>query len=265
MNKSAFGWCRFLLLVLLLVSLACAGTTPPTPAPPTQVPSNTPVPATATATTPPTSTPKPTATPNLAATQEAKEDDARLQKYVDSGYIASKQGALYELTDNTREMAQINYLDYDYAGFDKSADDFAAWADLNWTSAVPVSYPEYSGCGFGFRMKNNGDAYTAMVTNDSVLITWCFQALGNHCGRVGKTRGTGKLKLPNPASVHFEFIVNGLHAYALVDNEFIAEYTLFQDRLTEPGFFTYSIVSGTNKDYGTRCTVSNGKIWLPEE
>ncbi len=264
MDKTSAGWFGFLFSTLLLVSIACSSVAAPTP---TAVPSNTPVPPTltATATTVPTSTPRPTATPNLAATQEYEADQARLQGYKDSGYISSIQGTVYKLTDNTKQMAQIHYLDYFDSGYNDKIQDFAAWADLKMSSAAPVAYPEYSGCGFGFRMKENWDAYTAFVTNDRILITWCFQGLGNKCGIAGKTSGKGTVKLTNPFDVHFEFIVNKGMAYALVDGQLIATYTLFKDRLGDPGYFTYGIVSGTNKDYGTRCSVSNGKIWVPDE
>jgi len=261
MKKTAFVWFRYVTLAVLLLSTACATAAPAAPA---ATATSTTIPATATATTRPTSTPRPTATPNLAATQEAKADQAVLQKYLDSGYISSTQGIVYGLTDNTREMAQRNYLDYDLSGYKDVVTDFAAWADLKWSSASDVHYPEFSGCGFGFRMKNNGDAYTAMLTNDSVFVTWCFQALKG-CGRVGKSSGKGTVKLGNPAEAHFEFILTGGRAHALVDGELIADYTLFQDRLTDPGYFTYSIISGTNKDYGTRCSITNGKLWVPAE
>ncbi len=261
MRKANLSSIAFLLLALLFASLACQAAAAPAA---TSTATETAVPPTTTATTPPTSTPRPTATPNLAATQAAEADQATLQGYLDKGYISTMQGTLYPLTDNTRDMAQINFLDYDYSGYDNTTRNFAAWADLKWSSAAPVNYPEFSGCGFGFRMQNNGDAYTAMVTNDSVLVTWCFEAF-NGCGRVGKTSGKGTVKLPNPAQAHFEFIVNDTQAFALVNGDLIAKYTLFKDRLVEPGYFTYSIISGTNKDYGTRCTVSNGKIWVPNE
>ena len=262
MHQARLNGFMFLILVFLLVSMACGAAAPsPTPAPTsTQVPPT----LTATATTPPTSTPKPTATPNLAATQEYQADQARLQKYVDGGYISSSKGTVYSLADNKQEMAQIHYLDYFSSGFKNTVKDFAAWADVELSSAAPVAYPEYSGCGFGFRIKDNGDSYTAMVTNDSVLVTWCFQAL-NGCGRVGKSTGTGRVKLPNPAKVHLEFIVADGKAHALVDGQDIASYTLFKDRLVDPGYFVYSIVSGTNKDYGTRCTMTNGKLWVPSQ
>ena len=247
-------------VILILVSLACSSS-----ATPTVVPTDTIIPPTATATLKPTSTPRPTATPNIAKTKEAEADQATLQKYVDSGYIASTEGTLYTLQSTSFEMAQKNYLNIEDSGYHDPVLDFAFWGDLKWSSAGQVNYPEYSGCGIAFRVGDNFvDQYTAMITNESVLVTWCFAALGNRCGRVGVTRGKGRVKFGNPAEAHFEFIENSGHAYALVNGEFIGEYTLFQDRLTEPGYFTYSIISGTNKDYGTRCSVDNAKLWVPK-
>jgi hypothetical protein len=263
MHRTVFSTFLFVVLAASLVLSACAPAATPAP---TAAPTSTQAPPTptSTATTPPTSTPRPTATPNLAATQEYEADQARLQKYVDAGYLSSTQGTVYKLSDQTQEMAQIHYLNYFDSGYGDTVKDFAAWADISMSSAASVAYPEYSGCGFGFRMKNNGDAYTAFVTNDRILITWCFQALGNRCGIAGKTSGKGTVKLANPFDVHFEFIVNKGMAYALVDHQLIASYTLFKDRLGDPGYFTYGIVSGTNKDYGTRCTMANGKLWVPK-
>ncbi len=248
-------------VVLLVVSLACGSTAVPTAAP-----TNTSAPATSTATIAPTSTPFPTATPNMAATKEAEADQATLQNYVDKGYISSKDGKVYDLKSATFDMAQINYLNYEDAGAKELVTDFAFWGDVKWSSAATVNYPEYSGCGIAFRVGDNVvDAYTAMLTNDSVFVTWCFAALGNKCGRVGKTSGKGTVKFGNPAEAHFEFVVSKGLAYALVNNEFVAKYTLFEDRLTQPGFFAYSIISGTNKDYGTRCSMDNAKLWVPNQ
>jgi hypothetical protein len=252
------------ILMLLLASLACSAVAPtPTAVPPSPLPPT--LAATATATPRPTSTPRPTATPNLAATQEAEADQARLSKYLESGYISSTAGTILPLSDNSSELAQMNYLDYFETGYPDQVRDFAAWVNVQLSSAGPVAYPEYSGCGFGFRIKENWDAYTAMVTNDSVLVTWCLEAFGNRCGRVGKTSGKGTVKLPSPAEFQLEFIVQDGIAHALVDGQLIGKYTLFKDRLVEPGYFMYSIVSGTNKGYGTRCTMTNGKIWVPDE
>lgn len=262
MNKKDFGPIWKATIVLVLASLACSSTQAATP---TAVPTNTSVPPTATATLIPTSTPMPTATPNIAATKQVEADQAILQKYVDNGYLPSTDGTLYSLRSSTFNMAQQNYLDFEDSGATVPVTDFAAWADISWSSAGIVNSPEYSGCGFAFRFQDNGDGYTAMLTNDSVLITWCFAGLGNRCGRVGKTKGTGRVSLKDPAKAHFEFVVSNGLAYALVNGDLIGEYTLFDDKLTKPGNFYYTLISGTNKDYGTRCTVENAKLWVPNQ
>lgn len=262
MNTKSFRPILLASVVLILVLAAACGTS----ATPTAAPTDTPIPPTATATLKPTSTPRPTATPNIAKTKEAEADQATLQKYVDSGYLSSTEGTIYPLQSKTFEMAQINYLNIESAGFNDQITDFAFWGDLKWSSAGKVNYPEFSGCGIAFRVGDNfADEYTAMITNDSVLVTWCFAALGNRCGRIGVTRGTGRVKFGNPAEAHFEFVASGGQAYALVNGKFIGEYTFFKDRLTKPGYFTYSIISGTNKDYGTRCSVDNAKLWVPKQ
>ena len=159
-------------------------------------------------------------------------------------------------------MAQRNFIDYGPTGLDKPFQSFAVWGDIRMESARPVSGPEYSGCGFSFRInESNFDGYTAHITNQAVLLTFCNASI-NRCGRIGKTSGTGTLKLPNPAEASMELIVEGTQANVLVNGEFIGRYTLFTDKMLEPGYLLYSIISGTNAEYGTRCEITNAHLWV---
>jgi hypothetical protein len=246
-------------VLLLITSLACGALQ----AAPATAPTDTSAPPTSTSK--PTSTPRPTATPNIAATKEVEEAQANVKKYVDSGYLSSTDGTLYFLDDFQQELAKKNYLDVGSAGYDNKIKDFAVWADVKEESAGPVNYPEFSGCGFVFHFEDNGDQYYTLVTKDSILVAYCLVSAGGHCGRAGKTRGTGTVKLGSPFNAHFEFIVNGTHAYALVNGGFVAEYTLFSDKINNPGYFGYGMISGTNKDYGTRCEITNAKLWVPNQ
>ncbi len=245
--------------LLLIVSVACGGQG----APATVAPTDTSAPPTSTSR--PTSTPRPTATPNIAATKEMEDAQANVKKYVDSGYLASTEGTLYSLDDFQQELAKMHYLDIGGAGYDDKVKDFAVWADIKEESAASVNYPEFSGCGFVFHFADNGDQYYSLLTKDSVLMAYCLATGGGQCGRAGKTKGTGTVKLGSPYEAHFEFIVSGTHAYALVNGEFIAEYTLFSDKITNAGYFGYGMISGTNKDYGTRCEITNAKLWVPNQ
>ncbi len=246
-----------ILAVLMVLAQACSGSAAQSP---TAAPTFTPVPPTATV--PPTSTTEPTATPNLAATQAMNDILTQVQKYVDAGYLPSTQGEVADLSDGSLEMAKTNYLDFQDAGYEEKVKNFAVWTDLKINSAAPVNYPEYSGCGFTFHFDESGDSYTAMVTKDQVLLTACR----NHsCYELGKTKGSGRLNFSDAVDAKLELIVNDVNAWVRVDDQLIGQYTLSSDYLTEPGYLAYTIISGTNKDYGTRCEFSHGKLWLPSE
>ena len=47
------------------------------------------------------------------------------------------------------------------------------------------------------------------------------------------------------------------------DGEVVGEYTLSQSRSLD-GFIGLALLSGTNKDYGTRCEVSDLHVWEAE-
>lgn len=81
---------------------------------------------------------------------------------------------------------------------------------------------------------------------------------------VGTTRGTGNVKFDNPAEAEFALIVQDAYAYVLVDDEDVGEYTLAQSRSLR-GNLGLTVLSGTNKDYGTRCEMTNLHLWIPED
>lgn len=248
-----------IMVIIIFASLACSGLTGAAPTA-TSAPTLTSEPPTATVA--PTLTPRPTSTPNIAATQEMEDAMTKVGNYVERGYLPSGQGELWDLDDASFDMAKINYLDFQFAGYEEKIKDFAVWTDLKVSSAAAVNYPEYSGCGFTFHLQDNGDAYTAMVTKDRVLLTSCRNT---SCWEVGKTRGSGRLSYGNQLKATMELIVNDVHSYVLVDGQLIGEYTLSSDLLTDPGYFAYAIISGTNQDYGTRCEFANTKLWVPNE
>ena len=85
---------------------------------------------------------------------------------------------------------------------------------------------------------------------------------------VGTTRGTGRVNFDNPfdkpGEADFTLIVNGTYAYVLVNNEVIGEYTLSQSKILH-GKLGLAVLSGTNKDFGTRCEMTNLHLWIPSE
>ena len=138
-----------------------------------------------------------------------------------------------------------------------SASTFVMSGHFSWSSAI--ENPNPSGCGFAFDVSENG-AYAAFVDKSRIF----FVDSQGH--ELGKMRGSGRLSLSLPGEVDFTLIVNnnGHKAYAIVDDKLIGEYSINQDDVIS-GPVGYSILSGTNKGFGTHCEITNASVWVIEE
>jgi hypothetical protein len=243
-------------LVIFLTSLACAAL---------QLdPSSTSTPEpTLTITTTPTNTPRPsptlrpTGTPNVAATQHIEKRSAEIQSYYETGYLSSTEGQLVEVEDFRYEWAQLGW--YNRLLFWESVDDFFLSAHFKWESALETS--NVSGCGFIFGLQPNDDHYAVFLDRRQVYFLTTDHSLG-YSKPVSPTRGTGRVKFEYPAEADFTLIVDDVYAYVLVDGELKGEYTLAKSR-PQRGDLALTVLSGTNKDYGTRCEMTDLHLWIP--
>ena len=256
---------QFLLLILPLVlivsscsSLAPVPTSTSTPQP---TATKTLVP---TVTLTPTRTPRPTATPNQTATQRAEERWAEVQSLYDRGYLATMDGQFDFFSDFEYEWAQLEwYRRFQLSGraADKAYSDFVFSAHFKWSSAYRNA--DISGCGVAFAIQPNDDHYAVFLDRSKVL----FAKTDYYYRPFGPTRGTGRVKFDNPfdkpAEADFTLIVKDAYAYVLVDDELVGEYTLAQSRGVK-GQIMLALISGTNKDYGTRCEITNIHIFAPD-
>ncbi len=243
---------------LILISVACSTSA----AQPT--PTSNPEP-TATGTVVPTNTPKPSPTlrptqmPNRVATQRAEKLNAEVQSYFDKGYLTTTDGSFKELEDFSYDWAQLGW--YNWLPLGESASDFFMSGHFKWTSAYQNS--DISGCGFIFSLQENDDHYAVFLDRSKVFFLITDRARG-FSRPVGTTRGTGRVKFDYPAEADFTLIVKGNYAYVLVDGEVVGEYTLAQSR-PMLGNLGLTVLSGTNRDYGTRCEMTNLHLWVPNE
>ena len=247
------------LIALLLVSLACAFLAPAAPTPvqtPTVPPATNTPPPTPTKTVRPTSTSRPTATPDVLATEIYDNLFLQVQKFKDEGIIPSTSGNYIELDDFREEFAQIGWLQYWY--FDFELEHFVFNSDVKWSTAMETS--DTSGCGIVFGVQEGGtynDYYGVVLDKSRIYFTI---TKSKYYYELGKTMGTGRLDFGNPAEAEFTLLVFDNRAFVYVDDEFIGEYTLSKDRDVR-GKFGFGIISGTNRDYGTRCEILNPRIW----
>ena len=249
-----------ILLIFVFVLSACSFSTQE----PTPVPTDTPSPTATITLTPtntprPSPTPRPTKTPDLAATQHTDELNAEIQKYFDLGYLTTDKGKFIEYDDFVEETAQLT--SYSWWFFDDQASDFYMSAHFKWSSAYRNA--ETSGCGFVFAIQDNYDQYAVFLDRSKVY----FVEADRFYSPVGLTRGNGRVNFDNPfdkpAEADFTLIVKGTYAYVLVDGEVVGEYTLSKSKILR-GKLGFALLSGTNKDYGTRCEMTNIRAWIPE-
>ena len=62
----------------------------------------------------------------------------------------------------------------------------------------------------------------------------------------------------------YNFVTCKFFVQSVVDGELIGEYTLSQSKPLR-GDLALTVLSGTNKDYGTRCEVTDLRVWTPNE
>jgi hypothetical protein len=239
--------------VFILVSLAC-GTTQVTPTPEptatvTSIPTNTPI---------PTVTPTPTSTPDVAATQRVDEFYTKAQDYYNKGYLATPDGYFIEYEDYFNEWAEIGW--YNAKKLENKVSDFFMSAHLKWESAYKNA--NVSGCGFVFALQDNNDHYAVFLDRAQVFF---LNAELSHGGAlaIGTTRGSGLVNFTPPAEADLTLIVKDSYAYVLVNNELVGEYTLTKSRSLD-GNLGLTVLSGTNKGYGTRCIMTNIHVWIPQ-
>jgi hypothetical protein len=187
-----------------------------------------------------------------------EELNAEAQAFYDKGYLATADGKFKELDDFSYDWAQMGW--YNWLPVSSSASDFYLSASFKWNSALKNS--DTAGCGFIFDLQPNDDHYAVFLDRTKVLFLITDHALG-FSKPVTPTRGTGRVKFDYPAQADFTLIVKGAYAYVLVNNEVVGEYTLAQSRSLEGGL-GLTVLSGTNKDYGTHCEMTNLHLWQPK-
>jgi hypothetical protein len=249
------------ILLFLSVSLAC-GLVQPAPTGMPQLTSTSSPSPTATQTRRPSPTPRPTRTPDVAATAHVKDLAAEVRSHFEDGYLTTTEGRLREFDEFEEEWAQLGW--YSSWVFNETASDFFMAAHFKWSSAYRNA--DISGCGFIFALQDNEsrDHYAVFLDRSQIY----FVETGYYYQPFKPTRGTGRVNFANPADqpveADFTLIVRDAYAYVLVDEELVGEYTLSRSRDLD-GRLGLALLSGTNKDFGTRCEVSNLHLWTPKE
>lgn len=180
------------------------------------------------------------------ALADAAEDkfDAFIEKLTKEGTIRSGGESTY-WGDYTDEWAQIGW--YQWTRFE-NAERFVLSANVSWQSAHDRPNNFESGCGIIFNDSGSGSAnhILASLRMDGLIY---FTGLRNNYYLSYGTYRYGKAS--TKGSADFTLVVDGDKAIVYVDGERIVTKANFPMMGDSVGICT---LSGTNKDYGTRCT-----------
>ena len=167
--------------------------------------------------------------------------------FKDEGLIPDYDGSFNFHEDYENEWAQINW--YQWESFDYTR-NFVISADITWKSASSTPNYDKSGCGFVFRSQDTSNNLYAAVNMD-----------GNaHFGgiRNGSWLNYGSYRygsFSTKGSAQMVLVVNEDRATVFVDGARLGQQ--WNLALDEAGSLAFSVWSGTNKDFGTRCTFQN--------
>ena len=187
-----------------------------------------------------------------------------VQKIFDVDQISTTKGTYKKLGDFSASLDQT--FGYQWQSTGVIAEDFIVRADFSWSMA---DQNNYSGCGFVFREKSSDHYYfIALDAVDGILLS--ARKIGFDSFGVASTynfsiAASRKTKLPdmgnNPYKANFTLVVNNLKAYTYINDEYYSEYDLLKNWLTEGGPLSFMILSGSDKDFGTRCDITNAAVW----
>jgi len=251
--KKALYTPRLVFILCFILPVACASVpSTPTPAPTAAPRTTATIAPTVTAIPSPTPTLRPSPSPNLAATAQYAGMQVKVKELLDAGYISRATGSYVSIEPYSDYWAQIDWYTWSPVPETVPA-DFIVRTEIAWESASKT--PNLSGCGFVFRLQPNKDHYMIHIGTDGYI--YAASNLNGHWAEMGHAYyGKGQFNGHETLTL----IVEKDTFSILINDKFIKKFTGFKANLLD-GTLAYTIISGSNTDFGTRCSFSNTELW----
>jgi hypothetical protein len=197
-----------------------------------------------------------TATAGVRATEQAQGLYAVVLDLQQKGVVSRAGGTYHPVDDFNQSWAQL--LWYQYWPTDYSPSNFVISAHTEWESASRVADWYASGCGFVFREKDEENHYLIYLALDGnvylkAYVEGQFYELGKEFyGQVDFMQDQADVLLAVDGA-RITYFINGEQAFQRENQQ-----------LDSGGLFL-TLVSGTNKDFGTRCRMTDVELWAIDE
>ena len=190
----------------------------------------------------------------LQATAQAEPLAARVAELVQAGFLTRSDGRYAQADDFSESWAQINWYQWWWTGYAPA--DFVVRAHFHWNSASDNANWFNSGCGFVFREEAEEpyDHYLAYLGLDGQVY---IERARNGALTLLGTSYYGSLDIPE-GEADFLLAVDGSRFTVYVND--VRVLTAIDGGRSE-GYLNYTLVSGTNRDYGTQCDITQVEIW----
>ncbi len=187
-----------------------------------------------------------------------------LEEGVNSGRISSMEGDYYFLDKFVAEYKKFDKQFKMFRMFDVEVPNLVILADVTWKLGSQIPSAIDTGCGFVFR--NNDDSRIdepdsfmhAQLVMEGKDFFW-----GLH---EGKFVSYGRKYFANPSANSITrkiaIFANGEDVSVLLDGRELRRNT--NVAVTTPGMIHYTVQSGTDKGFGTRCFFENISLFVPD-
>jgi hypothetical protein len=187
-----------------------------------------------------------------AATAQAEPMVARIEALFDEGHLDTSEGVYRSVSGFDKSWDKINY--YAWWDTDYSPSNFVLRLDASWDSASDTANWFSSGCGIVFREDDGENYYFASLRLDgNAKLRRKVNGVITDLGR----SYYGPLDVPE-GGAEILLIANHEWIKIFVNGTLVHQR---QDTALQDGDLAFSVVSGTNHSWGTRCTMKNIDLW----
>ncbi len=192
------------------------------------------------------------------ATQQAAGLSAAVQRFVGEGYLPSSQGRYLRLGEYEQNLAVRSGLVARRTGYSPKV--FAVRARVKYEVASENSNWFITGCGFLYWDNGQENYYSVMAALDGYTYARVFLR--------GNQYNLGRVFYGVPPRPDGEYmatlVVNQEHSYYFINDELIKKTNTIDSSMTD-GALSFMLASGTDDDFGTRCTFTDVELWIVEE
>lgn len=193
-----------------------------------------------------------TAEVEIQATSQAQDMANTIQALADDGILEDPSGSYYWMEDFNENWAQIGWYQWWETGL--APTDFVIRGHTEWESASKTANWFDSGCGFVFREEDENNHYMIFLALDGNVylkgyVDGIYREFGKeYYGKIEHVKGSADVML----------VVEGDTIAYYVNEEKVLQR---ENSEIKDGNLALTLMSGTNKEYGTRCLISDIEIW----